>query len=81
MIMINNNTLKLLLIDKFSQKCMKLANTDIKFSQKHSYSTYTIAEIIAAIQLLYNKKVQPDHFYNRELNFSFAKLFNKKTIT
>ena len=79
--MINNNSLKLLLIDKFLQKCMKLANTDIKFSQKHSYSTYTMTEIIAAIQLLYNKKVQPDHFYNRELNFSFAKLFNKKTLT
>jgi hypothetical protein len=81
--MINNNSLKLLLIDKFLQKYMKLANTAIKFSQKHPYRIlpFTMKEMIAVIQLIYNKKVQPVHFYIRELNFSFAKLFNKKTLT
>jgi hypothetical protein len=81
--MIDNNSLKLLLIQRFLQKCLKPANTAIKSSQKHTYRILpcTMKEMIAVIQLIYNKKVQPVHFYIRELNFSFAKLFNKKTLT
>ena len=69
--MINNNSLKLLLIDKFLQKYMKLANTAIKFSQKHPYRILpcTMKEMIAIIKLIYNKKIQLVYFHTRELNF------------
>jgi hypothetical protein len=81
--MIDNNSLKLLLLDKFLQKFMKPENTAIKSSQKNTYRILpnSMKEMIAVIQLIYNKKVQPVHFYTNELNFSFAKLFNKKTLT
>jgi hypothetical protein len=51
-----------------------------KYSQKYPYRVplFTMIRIIAAIQLIYNKKVQPDHFYTRKLNFYFTKLFNEK---
>lgn len=39
---------------------MKLANTTIKSSQKYPYRIplFTMIRIIAAIQLIYNKKIQ-----------------------
>ena len=79
--MINKYSLKLLLQNKFLHKCMKLANTTINSSQKYPYRIplFTMIRIIAAIQLIYNKKDQPNHFYTKELNFYFTKLFNKKT--
>jgi hypothetical protein len=58
--MTNKYSLKLLLQNKFLHKCMKLANTTIKSSQKHPYRIplFTMIRIIAAIQLIYNKKIQ-----------------------
>ena len=58
--MINKYSIKLLLQNKFLHKCMKLANTTIKSSQKYPYRIplFTMIRIIAAIQLIYNKKIQ-----------------------
>jgi hypothetical protein len=58
--MINKYSLKLLLQNKFLHKCIKLAKTTIKSSQKHPYRIplFTMIRIIAAIQLIYNKKIQ-----------------------
>ena len=69
--MIDNNSLKLLLMQRFLQKCLKPANTAIKSSQKHTYRILpcTMKEMIAIIKLIYNKKIQLVYFHTRELNF------------
>ena len=69
---ISNYYLKLLLIDKFLRKCVKLANMNIK-------SSYMI-KMIAFIKLLYNKKNHSINSYTRKLNIYFTKLFNKTEV-
>ena len=52
------NSLNLLFISKALQKCMKLTKTTIESSQKHPNGIliFTMTKMIAAIQLIYNKK-------------------------
>jgi hypothetical protein len=58
---------------------MDFTNTDMKPSENEHYKSLldSILEIVSIIALIYNKKGKPIDFYTKDLNLSFAKLFNK----